>query len=302
MKAIAEKQEKNLLFAVLTLNQRRDIWDEGKTAKDSYGMLYGKFKALKQILNRTFGVEGYCAVLEKHRSGTVHVNVVIQSEALAAHARAMAENEAEPTIKPLWWRRLVKRAGFGTQSSIEPVRLGERGNLAAYVTKICESQTRLLNGEVTKFRQAPGVHAPLGTRLVRPSRNWWTKELKSELEGQFTGKIQRLSYEEGLLADAYEAPDVGECEEEQVHTEGAAASAVHEVNEPEKVPAEVLPFPQKPAAKGTPPASKSPESPWIVVKNNSIMGKVLNLPVPASKAAFQRLFDRQSDVVRVPIG
>lgn len=232
--AVGQRDPNNLVFAVLTLNQRRDLWNDRKTATDSYALVYKKWKVLKQNLDRNFGVSAYCCVLEAHETGAVHVNVLIESAALAETVRERANQEPEATIKPLWWRRIAKRAGFGTHSSVEVLREGKGDNLAAYLSKICEDQTSLVVNEVSKSRQRPGVKAPLGTRLVRPSRNWFQKE--QEEPSEYEGQLQRLSYEEGLIADSYEAfteEEPAECRQE-AHTE-SAATAASEGSEPEQL-------------------------------------------------------------------
>jgi hypothetical protein len=235
VRSLKDRPVNELVFLVLTLRKRDDIWKAGKVARDSYKMITDPFENLRRNIQRVYGIEGYLLILEAHQDGVAHANVVIQSRGLADALRAAPKTGTDADRYPLWLQRLVKRFGFG-RTSAEVVREGEEGGLASYISKLHGKQTASLSGEVSKKSQAPATRAPLGTRLYRSSRNWFQRAEKAE--GKFTGKLVPWSYEEGVELEKFRSlPE--ETEELEPQEQRVAPTAEAVVREDATVPVAV---------------------------------------------------------------
>lgn len=200
--ALEPHDEKHVLFAVLTIDQ--DGYYSGVRWADStqaYRALADMMSAWLKRLNRMLEREGlekiesrWVSVIEQHRSGWPHCNVVIVSAGLAELVRreraAMPENLRDHRCGPrrpgkrceLCRQRALVRGpiaeattgvGFGLVSSIEQAE--SRGAVAGYLCKLAglqdepgtpESRSAPVTGEVTKLSQVPTA-APQGFRRLR---------------------------------------------------------------------------------------------------------------------------------------
>jgi len=176
VEALQPHDERDVLFAVLTIDRNghysRRRWDSSLQAYRELSRMMGMFlKRLNRMCERA-GVEGiasrWVAVVEQHRSGWPHVNLLVVCPALAAIVRAqqaelddqhdeLAERvqyarERERCDFPRFpsfenWLarkrglmrgevlRHCKGAGWGRQSSLEVAR--SRGAVAGYLVKLC---------------------------------------------------------------------------------------------------------------------------------------------------------------------
>lgn len=224
VRSLKDRPVNELVFLVLTLRKRDDIWKAGKVARDSYKMITDPFENLRRNIQRTYGAEGYLLILEAHQDGVAHANVVIQSRGLADALRAAPKTGTDADRYPLWLQRLVKRFGFG-RTSAEVVRDGEAGGLASYISKLHGNQTASVSCEISKKSQAPATRAPLGTRIYRSSRNWFERVEKKE--GKFTGHMVPWSYEEGKELERFRS---------SLEAEESSEKAQHEAESPAEQP------------------------------------------------------------------
>lgn len=196
------------VVVVFTLHKRRDLWNKKKKDAESYELLQQKFASTHQWIERNFGVTAYFSLPERHLTGTedggsAHLNVVFISKELADAVRATPKTgDRSADIFPLWFQKAAKRQGWG-RSSIETMR-DNPGGLAAYLAKIHEGQTVPgMAGELTKKSQRVGIAAPLGTKLVRSSRNFFRAVPRKMKE--WTGVLRRWSYEDALQLQEWKA-------------------------------------------------------------------------------------------------
>jgi hypothetical protein len=229
VEAVEPHDENDVLFAVLTIDQNgyysQRRWDSSYQAYKELSRMMGMFlKRLNRLLERS-GVEGiasrWVAVVEQHRTGWPHVNVLIVCPALAKIVREQqAELEAThdevaeriayarererstwprfpPFEKWLDHRRSLMRgevlrhaegAGWGRRSTLEVAR--SRAAVAGYFVKLCglhdepgtSSSREQLSGEVVKLSQIP-MAAPKGFRRLRSGVRFLPPRRKSEYTG-----------------------------------------------------------------------------------------------------------------------
>jgi len=125
---------------------------------------------LRRWIGRNFeGKVEYIALVEQHKDGWPHVNVLIHCPGFVAEAvrdwRGLRQRVTEAAL----------RAGWGFRLWLEPMR--SRGAIAGYFVKLC--------GEVAKTCQAP-VAAPKGFRRLRASRGLLPPRHK---DPDITGKL-----------------------------------------------------------------------------------------------------------------
>jgi len=116
------------------------------------------------------------------------------------------------------------------------MRDGGEGALAAYLAKIHEAQTTPMSGELTKKSQRAALAAPLHTKLVRPSRNFFPK--KEAAPKEWTGEVKKYSYEQALEVAAYRASlEALDAELEAEHqSEGQTDEVSSEAGDAEQLP------------------------------------------------------------------
>lgn len=143
-------------------------------------------------------------VVETHKSGWPHVNVLIVHAELAAYVRAdvdarLASGMSDTASRLMngELKAMALAAGFGTRSTIEPVR--SKGALAGYITKIAAHQPEML-GELSKLTQTP-VNAPQHFRRYRSGKGFLPPRKKNP---NWTGTLVRRIYDPtwGYISEA----------------------------------------------------------------------------------------------------
>jgi hypothetical protein len=171
--ALAARQPDGFVYLVLTFDQRR-ITQYGGDLFSTYRGLLGCWAKLRKRIIREWGKIEYVAVVEQHRSGWPHVNVLIYNERLAAECRASEQVqkrdgvlilEGYKRVRARWLRRHAVASGFGPITYLEPMK-DQRG-MAGYLVKLADQ----LSGEVSKDSQVP-VLAPRHFRRLRASRGF----------------------------------------------------------------------------------------------------------------------------------
>ena len=185
------------LFSVLTLNP--DRWRGG--AKSGYKNFWRCWQRLRQQLNRVVGQKiEYIAVMEQHRSGWPHMNLVLywkgmeNVEDLEAYAVAIERvmKDRAPSCglgysvycEALQGRKQI--AGYFSGQA-----LGRRGN--GPVREDVGADLRRVTGEIskqTKEYQIP-TDAPFGFRRIRSSRGLMAPVTTGS---EYTGGIHRGSF------------------------------------------------------------------------------------------------------------
>ena len=205
IEALEPYGDDELTFFVLTLD--RDGRYSGHAWADTdhaYKALSRMQRALMKRLNRMIEAEGgdrigsrWIAVVEAHRSGWPHINLVCVSKTLhrmvhgaVAERRAAGLSDRECMLVQGELAAHMIGTGFGIQSTAEPIR--DRGVVAGYLVKLAgeldkdgttESRGRL-GGEVVKVSQVP-MNAPKNFRRLRSGRGF----LPPRRKGAKTGAI-----------------------------------------------------------------------------------------------------------------
>lgn len=160
-KALESRKPENLVYMVVTLDQIHLLKNRrGFSKKTSYAYMTERLKQLMKSLRRRFGKLQYVATMEQHQRGFAHMNLIVDSEALAniARSKGVGQHINHEDLKDFF-----RRAGLG-RFSIEAIRT--IGGLSRYLVKIAHYHR--ISKEVTKASQLP-VEAPKGTRRLRSS-------------------------------------------------------------------------------------------------------------------------------------
>jgi hypothetical protein len=196
---LRERPVNDLLFAVCTLNVRKDLWNSKRRAKESFKLLKTYWTNLQRYVRREYGLEGFVIVLEVTKMKVAHCNIILQSKGLAEAVRVHQSLPVANKNKPFQWTNLCKRAGFGPECWIDPVRQDDVGKLSYYVTKLVQQQ---MVHEVAKTRQSPDNNIPRGMKLWHGSRGFVAPKVKSST-GEWEANLQKLSVKDGKEAIAY---------------------------------------------------------------------------------------------------
>lgn len=224
--AITESDPRRFVYMVLTFDQRRRaaevprlraelraqadrldaqgkrkeaararVWAEQDELFLVYRGLLNCWAKLRKRLVRRWGRMRYVAIVEQHRSGWPHFNVLIESPDLAADCRQTATVtrrgnvlivQGWQRVRSRWLRRHAVESGFGPVVYLEPMK-SARG-LSAYLVKLAGQ----LVGEVAKGSQVP-VQAPRHFRRLRGSRRFLPPAPKDET---VTGRLTLAPVEE----------------------------------------------------------------------------------------------------------
>lgn len=150
---------------------------------------------LRKRITREWGRFSYVAVVEQHRSGWPHLNVLIRSARLAAACRTETTIKRKGNlvivqgwrrVRSRWLRRHAVGAGFGPITYIEPVKDTE--GISRYLVKLMGQ----LTGEQAKSSQVP-VSAPRHFRRLRSSRGFLPPLPKDDT---MTGRLTLAPVEE----------------------------------------------------------------------------------------------------------
>jgi hypothetical protein len=188
---IAVTPKKNWVYVVLTLGTKarneNELWQ-------LYKGLYCRWVKLCKRFSRAFGKIEYVAVVEQHRDGVPHLNLLISNQKVAENCR----DEGWRVFRKQWLEPHAVESGFGERTYIAPVENEEK--IAGYIVKLTK--------EVAKVSQIP-VSAPRNFRRLRASVGLLPKPFKNK---DYSGVIVSGSKE-----------DVAECfkrEGERVEVKG----------------------------------------------------------------------------------
>lgn len=200
-------------FWVLTLDRdgyySGKPWANAEVAYKSLGHMSEKFLKRLRRFCRKMGWKSFdsnwCQVVEAHRSGWPHVNLLIRHKQLAqyldAERQTRLDNGASDLSSRLLQNDILQHAldcDWGTRSTGEAVK--DRGAMAGYLTKLA-AQAHEHIGELAKITQAP-TNAPLKFRRLRSGKGF-LPPVKKNL--QWTGGLVRRYYdpEFGYVAQAF---------------------------------------------------------------------------------------------------
>jgi len=163
-------------YLVLTLDQKR--WSNVFTA---YRGLMHCWARLRKRLYREFGEFHYVTVMEQHRNGWPHVNILVQNDKLAA----LCAGEGWKSVRRKWLEPHAKASGFGMRTWIEGMR--DKDAMAGYFVKLSNQ----LTAEITKPSQIP-VNAPKNFRRIRASKGFLPPPLaQRDKDPEITGGLHQ---------------------------------------------------------------------------------------------------------------
>lgn len=188
------------VYAVLTFDP--GAWGSPWEAYRGGGKLWDK--GLRKSLERRYGKLAYLQTWERTQRGWPHLNILLSSESLEEHVKALPERRRFSSAlchgtgrEGHWtaWRRVLRplaiAAGFGRIVWVEIV--DSRAAVAAYMGKIAKelSSARLKQGDQTPigapshFRRIRASHGLLGVRV-----RCRYQERVDERTGEFTSWIE----------------------------------------------------------------------------------------------------------------
>jgi len=181
--ATAPFDAQGFVFLVLTLDRNgyysNQVWRDATDAYKALGKMSERFlKRLRRWMERggmtPFGSE-WIAVVEAHRSGWPHMNLMIYAPELAeflanenAERARIGLSSRECTLLPIEIADAAVSAGWGRQSTGERVR--DRNAVAGYITKLA-GNADASGAEVAKITQAP-LSAPNRFRRLRAGKKF----------------------------------------------------------------------------------------------------------------------------------
>jgi hypothetical protein len=164
----------NWIYMVLTFKQSISLFK-------SYKNIVRCWNKFRCRLVRKFGKFQYITLIEQHKSGYPHVNVLIYSEFLSS----LAEGDGWQKLRKSWFDRHVQESGFGWKYWLEPVR--SRDKISSYFVKLVGQMA----SEFTKPSQNP-ISAPKNFRRLRASEGLLEKIFKNE---DITGELLFLPFD-----------------------------------------------------------------------------------------------------------
>lgn len=206
VEALERHDEQDVLFAVLTIDRNGYYsgrsWPDSTTAYRELSSMGNKWmKRINRMCER-LGVEAiqsrWVGVVEQHRSGWPHINLIIVCPGLAALVRKQQaeldshSGEYTPLERALVRGEVMRHAeaaGWGRRSTLEVAR--SRGAVAGYMVKLCglhdepgteATRSAAVTGEVVKLSQIP-MAAPKGFRRLRSGVRFLPTRRRSEFTG-----------------------------------------------------------------------------------------------------------------------
>ena len=130
-------------------------------------------------------------VVEAHKSGWPHVNLLIKHRELARYLdevylqnKARGHSEQSSRLLSGKLAEHAQQCGWGMRSTAEPVR--DKGAMSGYLTKLAAYADEHI-GELAKLTQAP-TNAPIKFRRLRSGKGFLPKVRKN---GKWTGALLR---------------------------------------------------------------------------------------------------------------
>lgn len=166
------------VYIVLTFDRRAFGGDKTQAFKG----ISACWGALRKRMARAFGSEGdpieHVQIIERHRDGWPHVNLLIRNRKLAA----LCAGGGWKRIRSRWLERNAKACGFGMRTYLDVVR--DHDAMSTYIVKLA--------GEMGKSCQVP-LDAPSHFRRLRSSPGLLPSRPKNP---EITGKLTRREVEE----------------------------------------------------------------------------------------------------------
>lgn len=135
--------------------------NQAKRTAKAYRKVYEAFTLFHHRMAYHYGKMAYVALIERHKDGFPHLNLIIHNQAM--YDLAQGEMDLQPKDRP--WKGMVEgileECGFGRICYIDPVRSVDE--IAGYFTKLI--------AEASKTLQLP-TNAPEGFRRLRASRGY----------------------------------------------------------------------------------------------------------------------------------
>lgn len=196
------------VFIVLTL-------DPAEHARGEHD-LAGVYRSLRRYVERLFGFwktvctgkrkglgldwcgSRWVSVVEAHRTGVPHINIVMHAPKLAQYlreqytgARAAGMTHREATLLRGPFLEAAEGCGFGWSSTMEAADATNPGranldSIAGYIAKVAKN-TDALHGEIAKLTQLP-LQAPKNFHRVRSGKGFLPPKRKNEA---WTGAVIR---------------------------------------------------------------------------------------------------------------
>lgn len=165
------------VYIVLTFAREsfKDIWE-------AYRELYYCWDKLRKRFKRKWGEIKYISLVEQHRDGFPHINILVYNRTLWYEC----QEEGWKAVRREWLELDAVKCGFGFRTWIEPVRSEEA--IAGYFVKLCGE----IISKSKKVDQTP-VEAPKGFRRLRASQGLLPKVYHNP---RVTGKLIKMSIEE----------------------------------------------------------------------------------------------------------
>jgi hypothetical protein len=166
------------VYIVLTFDRRAFGGDTDK----AYRAIVACWGALRKRAAREFASPGdplnYILVVERHKSGWPHVNVLLHNRRLAG----LSEGTGWKRVRSTWLRKHAMACGFGFVTWLEPVK--DYKAMSTYIVKLA--------GEMGKSCQVP-MNAPRHFRRLRSSPGLLPPRPKNP---EITGRLVRKEVEE----------------------------------------------------------------------------------------------------------
>lgn len=150
IKGAIEKIGEEWVYVVLTFD--RKSWD---SIWKAYRGLLLCWARLRKRFVYSWGEVKYIALVEQHRDGWPHLNLLLYNRKLYE----ACQDDGWKQVRQGWLEPNAVECGFGFRTWIEPVRSEEA--IAGYFVKLC--------GEIAKVDQVP-VEAPAHFRRIRASK------------------------------------------------------------------------------------------------------------------------------------
>jgi hypothetical protein len=191
------------VFGVLTLDRDGyaggEPWSDVTTAYRAIGRLCARWMRGVRQWMRAEGMtplgREWCAVVEAHRSGWPHLNVMMYAPELARaiaaeyeRDRADGRTHRQATLMRGPMLAIARASGWGPQSTVERCRSAEA--LTGYLLKLARQHDAAV-GEVAKVTQAPTA-APERFRRLRSGRGWLPpRHHDPEVTGTLVRRVRR---------------------------------------------------------------------------------------------------------------
>jgi hypothetical protein len=193
------------VYFVLTIDREGyysgQRWADVTAAFRALGELQHKFLTRLRGMQKRNGwsvtKNQWVSVVEAHRSGWPHINLMLWCPELADELRAdraerlrIGRTERQAILVEDEVRAITQDAGFGRQSTAEGAR--SRDALIGYITKLSGHAMGAAIGEVAKITQAP-TRAPQRFRRLRAGKCFLPPRHK---DAGVTGTLVRRSYDQ----------------------------------------------------------------------------------------------------------